>query len=56
MRNLHGKLSEIDFSENDAKDKMRSAPILSAEHFRETWKTNKEKVIEEALNDQEVSA
>ncbi len=54
MRNLQGRLEEIDLTIAGAKDKMRSAPILAAKDFRELW-AKPDKTIELALQDQEVT-
>jgi len=37
MRVLAGKFTEIDLHESDAKEKMRSSPILDAKLFDELW-------------------
>lgn len=37
MRKLEGKFNEIDLSATDAKEKMRSAPILDEVAFNELW-------------------
>jgi hypothetical protein len=37
MRVLQGRFNELDLSASDAKERMRSAPILDAETFRQIW-------------------
>lgn len=55
MRNLQNKFNEIDLTMLDAKEKMRSAPILEAMEFRKLWDaTPKAESIEQALQEQEV--
>jgi hypothetical protein len=54
MRNLSGRLTEIDLSEVTAKEKMRSSPILEGEELRRLWHAVKEIQIELALEDQEI--
>jgi len=39
MRTLDGKFSEVDISEIDAKDRLRSAPALTEESFSSLWST-----------------
>ena len=53
MRNLHGRLNEIDLTEVTAKEKMRSAPVLESETFKNIWKNAAGKSAELALVDQE---
>lgn len=36
-RKLHGKMNEIDLTSNDAKEKIRSAPILDEKRLEELW-------------------
>lgn len=38
MRNQKGRMVEIDLSESDAKEKMRSSPILEGKELRRLWK------------------
>lgn len=54
MRNLQGRLVEIDLSEATAKEKMRSSPILEGVELRRLWQEVKEIELELALEDQEV--
>jgi len=54
MRNLQGKLLEIDLSESDAKEKMRSSPILGGEDVRRLWQGSYGKQAELALAEQEL--
>ncbi len=37
MRKLEGRFTEIDVADSGAKEKMRSAPILTNEHFTDLW-------------------
>lgn len=53
MRNLQGRLAEIDLTENDAKEKMRSSPILEGEELRRIWKKAEGKNPEIALAEQD---
>lgn len=54
MRNLHGRLTEIDLTEKDAKEKMRSSPILEGEELRRIWKKTEGKRAEIVLAEQEI--
>ncbi|MDY1574669.1 hypothetical protein SOJ00_08975 [Pseudomonas paraeruginosa] len=53
MRNLQGRFDEIDFTEKNSKEKMRSAPIFESGEFRRIWLDSQKKPIEEALKEQE---
>lgn len=53
MRNLQGRFDEIDFTEPNSKEKMRSAPIFESGEFRRIWQDSHNKSIEAALKDQE---
>lgn len=55
MRKLEGRFNEIDVSEAGAKDKMRSAPILTTEHFSDLWSNSPENV-ETALRKEDEEA
>jgi len=37
MRKLQGKFNEIDITDSTAREKMRSAPILTADYFSDLW-------------------
>ncbi len=37
MRKLEGRFNEIDVTDTGAREKMRSAPILTKEHFADLW-------------------
>jgi hypothetical protein len=37
MRKLHGRFTEVDLSSSDAKERMRSSPILDLEMFESLW-------------------
>lgn len=39
MRNLQGRFNEIDIGNTDAKEKMRSSPVLALEDFNQLWQT-----------------
>lgn len=51
MRNLSGRLSEIDLSEISAKEKMRSSPIFEGAELRRLWGAVKEIQEELALEE-----
>jgi energy-coupling factor transporter ATP-binding protein EcfA2 len=44
MRKLHGRFSELDLSYRDAKERMRSAPILDIQEFEQLWRAAPEDV------------
>jgi hypothetical protein len=56
MRNLDGKMLEIDLSEATAKEKMRSSPILERKELHKMWRTAPIEGIEKALVSEEVEA
>jgi hypothetical protein len=39
MRNLQGRFNEIDIGSTDAKERMRSSPVLGLEDFNQLWQT-----------------
>lgn len=53
MRNLDGRLNEIDLMKNDAKEQMRSAPVLELKTFNEILDKSQGKSVELALAEQE---
>lgn len=53
MRNLQGKLNEIDVTQTEAKEKMRSAPVLGPNVFLEFLPNAEDREIESALIEQE---
>ncbi|MDP3230144.1 MAG: hypothetical protein Q8N13_19520 [Acidovorax sp.] len=53
MRNLQGRFSEIDLTQQTAREKMRSAPVLEAKVFRSFWAGPTGQPIETALVAQE---
>lgn len=53
MRKLQGRFTELDLAHGDAKEKMRSAPILGFEQLQELW-TQVPADIEAALLEDEV--
>lgn len=55
MRKLHGRFNEIDVSETGARERMRSAPILTREHFAELW-TEAPADVEGALRSEDEDA
>lgn len=52
MRRLQGRFNEIDISDTDAREKMRSSPILALNDFESFWLKVPENT-EKALEDQE---
>lgn len=52
MRKLHERFNELDLWHSDAKEKMRSAPILDFQELDELWKTAPED-IESALREED---
>lgn len=53
MRNLQGRLTEIDLTDSDAKEKMRSSPILQSKEVWRIWKENENTPVETMLDEQE---
>jgi hypothetical protein len=53
MRKLHGRFNELDLSHRDAKEKMRSAPILDLEQFDQLWSSAPEDAESALLLDDE---
>ena len=53
MRNLDGRLNEIDLMGSEAKDLMRSAPVLELESFKDIWQKSQGKSVDLALAEQE---
>ncbi len=51
LRKLEGRFNELDISSADAKDKLRSMPILSDEEFRNLWESTPSNVETELLQD-----
>jgi hypothetical protein len=48
MRKLHGRFNELDLSENQAKEKIRSGPVFDTREFDQLWAsapTNTEAVL-----------
>jgi len=52
MRNLQGRISLIDVSDSDAKERMRSAPIIDPELFEKLFAEAPERDIETAILEQ----
>ncbi len=48
FRKLDKRFNELDLSQNDAKEKMRSAPIFDAKEFENLWSSTPQN-IEQAL-------
>ena len=55
MRKLQGKFNEIDVTDPKAREQMRSAPILTQEHFADLWSTAPEDA-ESALRSEDEEA
>lgn len=55
MRKLQGRFNEIDVADAGAKEKMRSAPILTKEHFADLWSSAPDDV-EDALRNEDEEA
>jgi hypothetical protein len=53
MRNLQGKFNELDVSDPDAREKMRSSPVLTFEDFSGLWHTVPTEVEKELLREDE---
>jgi len=53
MRNLYGKFNEIDVGDRDAREKMRSSPVLSFDDFSGLWQTVPSEVEKELLKEDE---
>ncbi|MBP7060369.1 MAG: hypothetical protein KBA91_00125 [Candidatus Moranbacteria bacterium] len=53
LRKLFGKMNEIDLSTSDAKEKIRSAPILTEEKLGELWQTVPKDPEEKILADEQ---
>ena len=51
LRKLRGRFNEIDVSKPEAREKMRSAPILASEHFSELWSGAPEDAESALLNE-----
>jgi hypothetical protein len=49
MRKLHGKMIEIDFAASDAKERIRSAPILSPDQLHKLLNSTPDNVEQELL-------
>lgn len=54
LRKLKGKFTEIDLSQSNAKEKIRSAPILSAENLQVSLQRSDFNVEQELLKDEEL--
>lgn len=53
MRNLYGKFNEIDVGDPDAREKMRSAPVLTFDDFSGLWQTVPSQVEKELLKEED---
>lgn len=53
LRKLHGKMNEIDLTASDAKEKIRSAPILTEKKLEELWLTVPRNPEEKILADEQ---
>jgi hypothetical protein len=56
MRKLYGRFNELDLSRPDAKEKMRSAPILDSGAFESLWHSAPENAESALLADEEEEA
>lgn len=54
MRNLVGRLTEVDLSDNQAKEAMRSAPVLDEQSFGTLWDAAPQNV-EQAMKDEDAA-
>ena len=52
MRKLHGRLIELDLSRPDAKERMRSSPILDSAQFNSLWSDSPDNVEQALLADE----
>ena len=50
LRKLYGKMNEIDLSSRDAKEQIRSLPIIAQGEFDTIWKSAPNNVMEEILS------
>ncbi len=50
LRKLYGKMNEIDLSSRDAKEQIRSLPIISQEEFDTIWESAPNNLMEEILS------
>ena len=53
LRKLHGKMNEIDLSDSDAKEKIRSTPILTEKKLKEFWQVVPPNPEEKILEDEQ---
>ncbi len=53
LRKLHGKMNEIDLASSDAKEKIRSAPILTEKKLNEFWSVVPQNPEEKILADEQ---
>lgn len=51
LRKLDGRFNELELSDSDAKEKMRSAPILEAKEFETLWDTTPPNIEAALLSD-----
>jgi len=50
LRKLYGKMNEIDLSSRDAKEQIRSLPIITQEDFDTIWKSAPDDLLNEILS------
>lgn len=55
MRNLQGRMAEIDFTAADSKERMRSSPILESVELRKLWTATDGKAADVVLAEQEAT-
>lgn len=53
LRKLHGKMNEIDLAALDAKEKIRSAPVLTEERLKDLWRIAPSNPEEKILEDEQ---
>jgi len=53
MRTLHGRFTELDVSDPNTREKMRSAPVMNLADFNDLWKSAPAEVEQELLRDEE---
>jgi hypothetical protein len=56
MRKLHSRFSELDLSSADAKERMRSAPILDLDQLQQLWARSPTDIESALLNEDQEGA
>lgn len=54
MRTLQGRFNELDISDPNAREKMRSAPVLTFEDFKDLWQSVPVDIEQELLREEEL--